>query len=221
MPPAHTARTTESSGDEYRVRSGDSLSKIAGKTQRSGVRSTRCWSRCSVRILRPSQQQHEPAEGRRRAVRAVGRRRSGHQSGPKRARRSRRRAPTSARTASASPRRRCRPRRAPRRAAARPAARSRLRSRTRSRLPNESRHAEAEQGRRDGALRSRQLGGSSVDRARAPGLGRARRRAEQERQRPEEDAGRRVAARDARWPPRRPRRRAPDDARGRWCPRRP
>ena len=35
--PARTARATEASGDEYRVRSGDSLSKIAGKTQRAGV----------------------------------------------------------------------------------------------------------------------------------------------------------------------------------------
>ncbi len=35
--PARTARATEASGDEYRVRSGDSLSRIAGKTQRAGV----------------------------------------------------------------------------------------------------------------------------------------------------------------------------------------
>ncbi|MEO5844542.1 MAG: FimV/HubP family polar landmark protein [Caldimonas sp.] len=37
-PSSATASTSESfSGDEYRVRSGDSLSKIAGRTQRSGV----------------------------------------------------------------------------------------------------------------------------------------------------------------------------------------
>ena len=35
--PAKSAGRTEASGDEYRVRSGDSLSKIAGKTQRSGI----------------------------------------------------------------------------------------------------------------------------------------------------------------------------------------
>ena len=35
--PAKAARASEPSGDEYRVRSGDSLSKIAGKTQRQGV----------------------------------------------------------------------------------------------------------------------------------------------------------------------------------------
>jgi pilus assembly protein FimV len=34
---AKTAGASEASGDEYRVRSGDSLSKIAGKTQRAGV----------------------------------------------------------------------------------------------------------------------------------------------------------------------------------------
>ncbi|MEO6897877.1 MAG: FimV/HubP family polar landmark protein, partial [Caldimonas sp.] len=35
--PSKAARGADSGGDEYRVRSGDSLSKIAGKTQRSGV----------------------------------------------------------------------------------------------------------------------------------------------------------------------------------------
>ena len=35
--PARSARSSEASGDEYRVRSGDSLSRIAGKTQRPGV----------------------------------------------------------------------------------------------------------------------------------------------------------------------------------------
>ena len=35
--PASTAPSAPSSGDEYRVRSGDSLSRIAGRTQRQGV----------------------------------------------------------------------------------------------------------------------------------------------------------------------------------------
>ena len=99
--PGQSARAAGAGGDEYRVQSGDSLSKIAGRTQRPGV----SLDQMLVSLFRANPQrlhrrQHEPAEGRRRPVGAVGRSRAGRHRRPRRARSSSRRAPTSAPTGS-------------------------------------------------------------------------------------------------------------------------
>ena len=174
-----SARATARRRDEYRVRAGDTLSKIAGAHAAPGVSLDQMLVVAVPRQPeRLHRQQHEPPEGRRRAVGAFGRRRAGACRRPRRARPSPRRAPTSAPIASASPASTHGTRRSPSRTRARRRQGPGLGRRQEAAGQRHARQAHAEQGRPRRRRRRAAPKTASPRSAQRQADGRARRRAE-------------------------------------------